>query len=614
VKALTIELAEEIKVVLMGGATVVQGNIDGLSKSIIEELESIYEMEVPKDVFCTPELVDILCRITANINREISIYIDRKGDILDVSVGNVGQVSLPYMRMRRSETRLNGIRCIHTHPSSSGRLSRVDLNSLMNMRMDAMAAIGVENGRYNQGYAAFINPPGSHEEITIEGPLSIDEFCSSILMDHIYLRDKEIQHQKVVEVIEDEKERAVLVGLDSDGEGADSVDELEQLANTAGAVVVGKVIQSRRVPDSATYVGRGKAEELALLCRANNANLVIFDDELTASQIRNLENIIGLRIIDRTALILDIFARRAISREGKLQVELAQLRYRLPRLTGMGIALSRLGGGIGTRGPGEKKLETDRRHIYRRIREIEKDLEKVKDRRQALRERRQKNRIPVVALVGYTNAGKSSLMNALSGSSVLVENKLFATLDPVSRSIELPNGQQALLVDTVGFINKLPHDLVEAFKSTLEEAIYADLLLHVVDSASPNLMDQIGVVEELLDSLGCNQPIITVYNKIDLLDEKQQLLLPVKKPVVYVSAINKVNLDKLIDAVTENLPITRRRVELLIPYTEGQVLSQIHDQGQVLKEEYRDDGIFIFAELDSATYGKFKSYKIADQV
>ena len=592
----------------------VQGNIDGLSKSIIEELESIYEMEVPKDVFCTPELVDILCRITANINREISIYIDRKGDILDVSVGNVGQVSLPYMRMRRSETRLNGIRCIHTHPSSSGRLSRVDLNSLMNMRMDAMAAIGVENGRYNQGYAAFINPPGSHEEITIEGPLSIDEFCSSILMDHIYLRDKEIQHQKVVEVIEDEKERAVLVGLDSDGEGADSVDELEQLANTAGAVVVGKVIQSRRVPDSATYVGRGKAEELALLCRANNANLVIFDDELTASQIRNLENIIGLRIIDRTALILDIFARRAISREGKLQVELAQLRYRLPRLTGMGIALSRLGGGIGTRGPGEKKLETDRRHIYRRIREIEKDLEKVKDRRQALRERRQKNRIPVVALVGYTNAGKSSLMNALSGSSVLVENKLFATLDPVSRSIELPNGQQALLVDTVGFINKLPHDLVEAFKSTLEEAIYADLLLHVVDSASPNLMDQIGVVEELLDSLGCNQPIITVYNKIDLLDEKQQLLLPVKKPVVYVSAINKVNLDKLIDAVTENLPITRRRVELLIPYTEGQVLSQIHDQGQVLKEEYRDDGIFIFAELDSATYGKFKSYKIADQV
>ncbi|NLN40667.1 MAG: GTPase HflX [Clostridiales bacterium] len=571
-------------------------------------------MEVPKDVFCTPELVDILCRITANINREISIYIDRKGDILDVSVGNVGQVSLPYMRMRRSETRLNGIRCIHTHPGSSGRLSRVDLNSLMNMRMDAMAAIGVQNGRYNQGYAAFINPPGSHEEITIEGPLSIEEFCSSTLMDHIYQRDKEIQHQKVVEVIEDEQERAILVGLDSDGEGAASINELEQLANTAGAVVVGKVIQSRRVPDSSTYIGKGKAEELALLCRANNANLVIFDDELTASQIRNLENIIGLRIIDRTALILDIFARRAISREGKLQVELAQLRYRLPRLTGMGIALSRLGGGIGTRGPGEKKLETDRRHIYRRIREIEKDLEKVKDRRQALRERRQKNRIPVVALVGYTNAGKSSLMNALIGSSVLVENKLFATLDPVSRSIELPNGQQALLVDTVGFINKLPHDLVEAFKSTLEEATYADLLLHVVDSASPNLMDQITVVEELLDSLGCNQPIITVYNKMDLLDEKQQLILPVKKPVVYVSATNKVNLNKLVEAITENLPIKRRRVELLIPYTEGQALSQIHDQGQVIKEEYREDGIFIFAELDPITYGKFESYKIADQV
>lgn len=590
----------------------VQGNIDGLSKSIIEELESIYEMEVPKDVFCTPELLDILCRITGNINREISIYIDRKGDILDVSVGNVGQVSLPYMRMRRSETRLNGIRCIHTHPGSSGSLSRVDLNSLVNMRMDAMAAVGVLNGRYNQGYAAFINPPGSHEEITIEGPLSIEEFCSSILMDHIYQRDKEIQHEEVVEVIEDEQERAVLVGIDSDGQGVASVEELGQLANTAGAIVVGKLIQNRKVPDSATYIGRGKAEELALMCRANNANLVIFDDELTASQIRNLENIIGLRIIDRTALILDIFARRAISREGKLQVELAQLRYRLPRLTGMGIALSRLGGGIGTRGPGEKKLETDRRHIYRRIREIEKDLEKVKDRRQALRQRRKKNQVPVVALVGYTNAGKSSLMNALSGSSVLVENKLFATLDPVSRAIDLPNGQQALLVDTVGFINKLPHDLVEAFKSTLEEATYADLLLHVVDSASSNLMDQIRVVEELLDSLGCNQPIITVYNKIDLLDERQQLLLPVKKPAVYVSATNKFNLNKLLEIIEENLPIKRQKVEFLIPYTEGQVLSQIHAQGQVLNEEYREDGIYILAELDAAAYGKFESYKIAE--
>lgn len=590
----------------------VQGNIDGLSKSIIEELESIYEMEVPKDVFCTPELLDILCRITGNINREISIYIDRKGDILDVSVGNVGQVSLPYMRMRRSETRLNGIRCIHTHPGSSGSLSRVDLNSLVNMRMDAMAAVGVLNGRYNQGYAAFINPPGSHEEITIEGPLSIEEFCSSILMDHIYQRDKEIQHEEVVEVIEDEQERAVLVGIDSDGQGVASVEELGQLANTAGAIVVGKLIQNRKVPDSATYIGRGKAEELALMCRANNANLVIFDDELTASQIRNLENIIGLRIIDRTALILDIFARRAISREGKLQVELAQLRYRLPRLTGMGIALSRLGGGIGTRGPGEKKLETDRRHIYRRIREIEKDLEKVKDRRQALRQRRKKNQVPVVALVGYTNAGKSSLMNALSGSSVLVENKLFATLDPVSRAIDLPNGQQALLVDTVGFINKLPHDLVEAFKSTLEEATYADLLLHVVDSASPNLMDQIRVVEDLLDSLGCNQPIITVYNKIDLLDERQQLLLPVKKPAVYVSATNKFNLNKLLEIIEKNLPIKRQKAEFLIPYTEGQVLSQIHAQGQVLNEEYREDGIYILAELDAATYGKFESYKISE--
>ena len=367
-------------------------------------------------------------------------------------------------------------------------------------------------------------------------------------------------------------------------------------------------MQGRKAPDPATYIGRGKVEELALLSRANNANLVIVDDELTASQIRNLENVVGTKIIDRTALILDIFAGRAISREGKLQVELAQLKYRLPRLTGLGTQLSRLGGGIGTRGPGEQKLETDRRHIYRRIGEIERDLEKVKNRRQALRDRREKNRIPVVALVGYTNAGKSSLMNALSGSRVLVEDKLFATLDPVSRGINIPNGQEILLVDTVGFINKLPHDLVEAFKSTLEEAVYADLLLHVVDSASPNLTEQISVVETLLESLGCKQPIITVYNKTDILDG-QENILPIKRPAAYISATNKVGLDELVELIEENLPITRRRVKLLIPYTQGQVLSQIHEQGKIIEENYRNDGVFILADLDSALYGRLPSLK-----
>ncbi|NLJ67138.1 MAG: GTPase HflX [Clostridiales bacterium] len=587
----------------------VQGNTDGLSKIIIAELESLFDVIVPRDEFCTHEIIDKLCKLTTIANREISIYIDRNGRVLDVSVGDIGQVALPYMRTRRSKTRLNGIRCIHTHPGGSGTLSGVDLNALTTMNLDSIAAIGVFDGKFSQGYAAFINPPESEQEITIVGPMSRTEFCHRELMEYIYERDKAIQHRDTVEVVDDNEERAILVGLDSYGEGVTSLEELEQLADTAGAVVVSKMTQNRKVPDTATYIGKGKAEELALLCRAHNVNLVIFDDELSPSQIRNLNDIIGIRIIDRTALILDIFAGRAVSREGKLQVELAQLKYRLPRLMGMGVMLSRLGAGIGTRGPGEKKLETDRRHIRRRIGEIERDLDKVRDRRQSLRERRERNQIPVVALVGYTNAGKSSLMNALSGSSVLVENKLFATLDPIHRGITLPNGQEILLVDTVGFINKLPHDLVEAFKSTLEEAVYADLLLHVVDASSLNLEEQMVVVEHLLDSLGCSQTIITVYNKMDIVGE-EVFGAPGKKPTAYISSMDKTGLEELVELIAENLPVKRRRVELLIPYEDGHVLSQIHDQGQVLKEEYRGDGIYFYAELDPVSYGRLIKYEI----
>ncbi|NLJ41331.1 MAG: GTPase HflX [Clostridiales bacterium] len=592
-----------------GGIRIIQGNIEGLSKTVIAELESLFDKKVPGDAFCTPELVEILCRISSMVNREISLYIGRKGNILDVSVGKLDQVSLPHMSLRRSETRLSGIRCIHTHPGGNGMLSGVDLNALTSMRLDSIAAIGIDKGAYIDGYAAFVKPLERGESTDLVGPLSIDEFCSKALMEIIYERDKLIQHPKEIETAVDERERVILVGLDTSGMGADPLEELEELAHTAGAQVLHKITQNKRTPDSATYIGKGKAEELSLLCRADDINLIIFDDELTPTQIRNLENVTGIRIIDRTALILDIFAGRAVSREGKLQVELAQLKYRLPRLTGMGIMLSRLGGGIGTRGPGETQLETDRRHIRRRIREVELELAKVGDRRQALRERREKGHIPTVALVGYTNAGKSSLLNALTGSSVFVEDKLFATLDPVSRGTVLRNGWEALLIDTVGFINKLPHDLVEAFKSTLEEAVYADLLLHVVDASSSDLMEQMTVVEDLLISLGCEQTIITVYNKMDLLEEHEHTL-PVKKPVVYVSAVNKTGLDGLIEAISDNLPYKRNRVELLIPYTEGKIVSQIYDEAQVINEEYREDGIYLYAEMNLSSYGRFIQYKL----
>jgi len=587
---------------------VIQGNTQGLSKSIIEELEALFEIEVPKDSFLAPEIVEKMCDITERIRREISIYVNRKGIVVDVSVGEIGQVSLPFMRLRRSENRLSGIRCIHTHPGGNGSLSGVDLDSLKKLRFDAMAAIGVERGKFNNAWVAMLNPPDASEEVDILGPLSIEQFCGKHLMISILERDKNIGSSEIIEVEDNSREKAILVGIDFNNEGIKALEELEQLANTAGAEVVYKVIQNKRVPDASTFIGRGKVAELALICRELDADLIIFDDELTASQIRNLEDITGIRVIDRTTLILDIFASRAMSKEGKLQVELAQLNYRLSRLSGLGLTLSRLGGGIGTRGPGEKKLETDRRHIRRRILEIEAELKKVRSRREALRERRDKNMIPVVALVGYTNAGKSTLLNALSGSNVLVEDKLFATLDPVSRGIILKTGQDIIIVDTVGFIDKLPHDLVEAFKSTLEEAVYADLLLHVVDAASPRLNEHMEVVDKVLRSLGANQPVITVYNKTDLLEG--EWTLPLRKPCVYISAEKGEGLEELLDVIASQIPKRQKKVRLLVPYKEGHILSYIHDNGQVLTEEYKEDGVCLEAIIDEIQWKKIAKYEI----
>lgn len=411
--------------------------------------------------------------------------------------------------------------------------------------------------------------------------------------------------------VENGEERAILVTVDMDNTGERSLDELERLAYTAGAIVIHRIIQRKQTIDSGTYVGRGKAKEIKYAAKELDADLIIFDDELSAAQIKNLEDIIGVRVIDRTALILDIFAKRANSKEGKLQVELAQLRYRLPRLTGMGLTLSRLGGGIGTRGPGETKLETDRRHIRQRIFEIEKELKTVKMRRDSLRERRKKIGYPTVALVGYTNAGKSTLMNLLTNSNILVEDKLFATLDPTSRKVVLKNGQEIILIDTVGFINKLPHDLVEAFKSTLEEVIFADLLLHVVDGSSPSFMAQMKTVEKVLDSMGVKKPIITVYNKIDKLESTT--FLPRIKPYVFISAAKGIGIDELLIAIEENLPETIYQVTFLIPYEDMKVVSSIYDEGNILREHYGEKYIELEAEVDKITYMRYEKYRKTSQ-
>ena len=389
-----------------------------------------------------------------------------------------------------------------------------------------------------------------------------------------------------------EKERAVLVCVDTgDYDVETSLDELEELANTAEAQVVGRMTQKRPSPDSATYIGSGRLEELKEFCENNEVDLIIFDAELSPSQQYNVEKFTDIRVIDRTTLILDIFAQRARSGEGKLQVELAQLRYRLPRLRGMGVSMSRLGGGIGTRGPGETKLESDKRHIRRRINALEDDLKKLEERRRLAGERRKKNRVEIVAIVGYTNAGKSTLMNTLTNAGVLAENKLFATLDVTARALILPDGREVMLIDTVGLVRRLPHHLVEAFKSTLEQAAQADVILNVCDASSPDAQEHLEVTREILEQLGCmDRPIISVMNKCDLVDE---VALPVIGKSVEISALNGTGIDKLLDAISSSLVPTRSRVKLLLPFKESGTAARLHTDGVVHFEEYRPEGIFL---------------------
>lgn len=405
-------------------------------------------------------------------------------------------------------------------------------------------------------------------------------------------------------------EKAVLVSADiGEYDCEASMDELSELARTAGAEEVARVIQRRDAYESATVIGEGKLEEVKELCANLGAKLLIFDCELTASQIRNIEEETDVRVIDRTMLILDIFAGRAVSREGKLQVELAQLKYRLPRLMGIGASLSRLGGGIGTRGPGETQLETDRRHIRRRIDKLSQELKELEERRGYSRSRRRKDNVQVGAIVGYTNAGKSALLNLLTNAGVLAENKLFATLDPTSRAIELPDGRSLLLVDTVGLIRRLPHHLVEAFKSTLEEAACADIILHVCDVSDPEAAEKADVTLKTLTELGAGEiPVVTVLNKCDKLTES----IPVDESTVKISALKGEGTERLLEVVANNLPETARRMKLLVPYDKAGLTARIREKGRVFSEEYRGDGVLVDALVDRTLMGQTAGFELED--
>jgi GTP-binding protein HflX len=405
--------------------------------------------------------------------------------------------------------------------------------------------------------------------------------------------------------IKDEIERFVLVGVasaDSD-DTVESLDELEELAATAGAVTVGKIIQNRERVHPGTYIGKGKIDEVKALAVEMNATGIVCDDELSPAQLRNLENALQMKVLDRTVIILDIFANRASTREGKIQVELAQLKYRSSRLIGLRNSLSRLGGGIGTKGPGEKKLEMDRRLINDRITQLKHELEEIKQNRETSRSLRSKNRVPVIAIVGYTNAGKSTLLNHLTHAGVLEEDKLFATLDPTTRTYEFENGQQVLFTDTVGFVRKLPHHLIEAFRSTLEEAKYSDIILHVVDSSNPDVDRQMHIVYETLNKLGIqDKVIITAFNKQDKLEASQIIKDHKADYTVKISAKTGADVNKLLEQIEKILNEQKVLIEKLFSYQDAGKIQLIRKYGQLLEEEYVQDGIFVKAYVPKDVY------------
>lgn len=407
--------------------------------------------------------------------------------------------------------------------------------------------------------------------------------------------------------IKDIEERVILLAVEEDERNDTNacLDELEELASTAGAVVVGRMIQKREKIHPGTYIGKGKVEELLLYVQETKATSVVCDDELSPAQLKNLEELLQIKVIDRTIMILDIFAKHATTREGNIQVELAQLKYRATRLVGLRSSLSRLGGGIGTRGPGEKKLEMDRRLIRERISILKRELEGIQKAREVSRKQRSKNPIPVVAIVGYTNAGKSTLLNTLTDANVLEEDKLFATLDPTTRNLVLESGQQLLLTDTVGFIRKLPHHLIEAFRSTLEEAKYADIILHVVDSSNESSDIHMHTVYETLEMLGAgDKPVITAFNKIDKLEEEQTLKDFKADVTVKISAKKQIGLDTLLGEIETMLRNQKVYLERIFDYNNAGQIQLIRKYGQLLSEEYREDGIVVKAYLPHEIYYK----------
>lgn len=602
----------------------VVGELDNIKKGIIQELDSLYDYEVPASQLVTAELAEKMLDITGQLGREVAVYISRQGKIMQVSVGDNATVDLPEIRQRTSASRLSGIRCVHTHPSSDTRLSNPDISSLRSMKFDVMAAIGIKDDGRIYGSLGFLSGEQSEDGTYIvhgtkELPLS--QLNKLDLVQLVMSINKELGKHQLKDT-EEKQEKAILAGVGFSGVNSrwdwspeESLEELERLAETAGALTVARVLQKKDKPDNAFFLGKGKIDEIAMEAQNLEADLLIIDDEISPSQQRNLEMATGLKVIDRTALILDIFAQRARSSAGKLQVELAQLRYNLPRIGGQGLVLSRLGGGIGTRGPGETKLEMDRRRIRGRIHDLEEQLDKLQKQRKVQRSQRKENRLPMAALVGYTNAGKSTLLNALSDADVLAEDKLFATLDPTTRLVDITDKQQILLTDTVGFIQKLPHTLVKAFQATLEETIESDLLIHVVDASNENYELQIKAVMEVLREIGAqDKPSLFVFNKADCLPHEDtgfdKLRMLQGREGVFISAKSQQGLTELKDKINEFFSESRLELKLCIPYAEGAVVTRLHEVADIHSTDYDEKGTILELSLPASEADRFMKYSI----
>ena len=561
----------------IGGEAIstIEGNLHGLKAHQIRRLEKLYQRRIPTRQIVTQEFARQLSEVSHDIHRQVGVLVNRSGYVEYVVVGNARGIVLPDLkRVRMGGERFRGLRCLHTHLAGEG-LTQDDLTDLALLRLDLMASIDVKgDGMPGLVRAAYLLPADGRNSRQVSMEDGVEQSDSTDgkvwgflepqvpsqldvdFIDLIEALEEELARARHVRNPRDQRDRAILVGVttSSTASAQESVDELRELARSAGVVVLDSIVQRRQKFDPRSLVGRGKLDELIIRSLQLGADVIIFDQNLTPAQVRAINEATDLKIIDRTQLILDIFAQRAQSREGKIQVELAQLKYLLPRLTGSGIEMSRLMGGIGGRGPGETKLEVDRRRVRERIHLLEKQIEEIRTSRRVQRTRRMRRDLPIISIVGYTNAGKSTLLNALTDSTVAAEDRMFATLDPTSRRLRLPRDQEVIINDTVGFIRDLPPDLIAAFRATLEEMEGSDVLIHLVDASSPQLDSQVTAVEKILDQLNLSKiPRLLVLNKSDLLTEDEIANLRETSSSVVISALHPETLEAMVERVGDVL-------------------------------------------------------------